>query len=160
MKKNYNAGKTHISSYPFCENSKNSWPSQNYIEKDFPVEYLTPIVAREANSRNPIYQMHKWWDQANRQAQLDQTSIADIVTKAIQRYVNRRLETEEELDDVETAQTMMDGLRLYYNFIRPHTALEGKTPAQKAKLVPDKERENWLSLIKKASKQRYTRIIS
>jgi hypothetical protein len=54
MKKNYNAGKTHISSYPFCENSKNSWPSQNYIEKDFPVEYLTPIVAREANSTTSL----------------------------------------------------------------------------------------------------------
>jgi hypothetical protein len=37
------------------------------------------------------------YDLANRQAQVDQTSIADIVTKAIQRYINRRLETEEEL---------------------------------------------------------------
>jgi len=34
------------------------------------------------------------------------------------------------LDDVETAQTMMDGLRIYYNFIRPHSALDGKTPAR------------------------------
>jgi len=53
------------------------------------------------------------------------------------------------LDDVETAQTMMDGLRIYYNFIRPHTALKGKTPAQKAKIETDKA--EWMSLIKKAS---------
>jgi transposase-like protein len=33
------------------------------------------------------------------------------------------------LDDVKTAQTMMDGLRIYYNFIRSHTTLNGKTPA-------------------------------
>jgi transposase-like protein len=54
------------------------------------------------------------------------------------------------LDDMETAQTMMDGLRIYYNFIRPHTALDGKTPAQKAKVETD--RAEWMSLIKKASK--------
>jgi transposase-like protein len=57
------------------------------------------------------------------------------------------------LDDEVTAQTMMDGLRIYYNFIRPHMALNGQTPAQKAKIDND-SRQNWLSLIKKASKQR------
>jgi transposase-like protein len=39
------------------------------------------------------------------------------------------------LDDEETAQTMMDGLRVYYNFMRPHMALNGQTPAQKAKIA-------------------------
>jgi transposase-like protein len=55
------------------------------------------------------------------------------------------------LGDEQTAQTMMDGLQIYYNFLRPHMALEGKTPAQKAKLVSDTESVNWASLIKKAS---------
>ena len=55
------------------------------------------------------------------------------------------------LDDMETAQTMMDGLRIHYNFIRPHMSLDGKTPAQKAKIDVD-SKQNWLSLIKKASK--------
>jgi len=55
------------------------------------------------------------------------------------------------LDDMETAQTMMDGMRIYYNFIRPHTALGGRTPAQKAEIDVDSCR-NWLSLIRKASK--------
>lgn len=53
------------------------------------------------------------------------------------------------LDDVETAQTMMDGFRIYYNFIRPHTALNGKTPAQKANIETNEAK--WMSLIKKAS---------
>jgi transposase InsO family protein len=53
------------------------------------------------------------------------------------------------LDDEETAQAMMDGLRIYYNFIRPHSALRGKTPAQKANIESDKA--EWIALIKKAS---------
>ena len=53
------------------------------------------------------------------------------------------------LDDVETAHTMMDGLRIYYNFIRPHTALNGKTPAEKAQIMRTEQRR-WLSLIKKS----------
>jgi transposase-like protein len=56
------------------------------------------------------------------------------------------------LDDEATAQTMMDGLQVYYNFLRPHMALDGKTPAQKAKLVSETENVNWASLIKKATK--------
>jgi hypothetical protein len=31
------------------------------------------------------------------------------------------------LGDEETAKTMMDGLRIYYNFMRPRMALDGKT---------------------------------
>jgi transposase-like protein len=61
------------------------------------------------------------------------------------------------LDDVETAQTMMDGLRIYYNFLRPHSALNGKTPAQKAK-IDDNSRQNWLSLIKKATEYSATNL--
>lgn len=55
------------------------------------------------------------------------------------------------LDDEASAQTMMDGMQIYYNFLRPHMALDGKTPVQKAK-ISNAERENWLSLIKKATK--------
>jgi hypothetical protein len=50
---------------------------------------------------------------------------------------------------------MMDGLCLYYNFIRPHSALDGKT-AQKAKIVSYSEKENWASLIKKATNPKRT----
>jgi len=47
---------------------------------------------------------------------------------------------------------MMDGLQIYYNFLRPHIALDGKIPAQKAKLVGETENVNWAFLIKKATK--------
>ena len=32
-----------------------------YIETDFPIEKLNPIVHREVNARTPIYHLHKWW---------------------------------------------------------------------------------------------------
>jgi len=57
------------------------------------------------------------------------------------------------LDDIETAQTMVDGLRLYY-IMRLPKALNGKTPAQKAKIADSSTPENWLSLIKKASQHK------
>jgi len=65
--------------------------------------------------------------------------------------IRQRNEVMRGLDDEATAQTMMDGMRIHYNFIRPHMALDGKTPAQKAKIDVD-SKQNWLSLIKKASK--------
>lgn len=46
------------------------------------------------------------------------------------------------LGDIETAQTMMDGLRIYYNFMRPHMALGGKTPAQKVTITDSSTPEN------------------
>jgi len=54
------------------------------------------------------------------------------------------------LDDMKTAQTMMDGMRIYYNFLRPTSGLDGKTPAQKDNIETDEAK--WMSLIKKASR--------
>lgn len=55
------------------------------------------------------------------------------------------------LKDKETASTIMDGQRIYYNFIRPHIALNGKTPAQEANIDLELGRNKWQSLVKKAS---------
>lgn len=45
---------------------------------------------------------------------------------------------------------VIDGWRIYYNFIRPHQSLNGKTPAEMAGLDLNLERNKWLSLIKKS----------
>jgi hypothetical protein len=37
------------------------------------------------------------------------------------------------------------GQRIYYNFVKPHRALDGKTPAEKAGI---KGKNKWLSLIR------------
>jgi hypothetical protein len=56
------------------------------------------------------------------------------------------------LDDEPIAQTMMEGLRIYYNFIRPHQALNGKTPVEMANIDLSLGRNKWKSLIEKATK--------
>jgi hypothetical protein len=49
---------------------------------------------------------------------------------------------------------MMDANRLYYNYLRPHQALNGKTPAEKAGINSGlKEGNKWEQLIGKAKKE-------
>ena len=67
--------------------------------------------------------------------------------------IQDRNKTMRGLDSEPTAQTMMDGMRIYYNFIRPHMALDGKTPAEKAKVSPKLNQNKWLSLIKRSIDQ-------
>lgn len=47
----------------------------------------------------------------------------------------------------QSAQSLMEGNRLYYNFLRPHRALGGKTPAQAAGIELGLEGNRWSSLI-------------
>jgi hypothetical protein len=44
-------------------------------------------------------------------------------------------------------------MKIYHNLIRPHIALNGKTPAQKAKIDTESVEAKWLFLIKKASRK-------
>lgn len=47
----------------------------------------------------------------------------------------------------------IEGQRIYYDYLRPHTALEGKTPAEAAGIHLDLTGNKWESLIKKAAKR-------
>ena len=64
--------------------------------------------------------------------------------------IRERNKTMRGLDNEQTAQTIMDGMRIYYNFIRPHMALNGKTPAEMANIDLNLEGNRWMALIKKA----------
>lgn len=66
--------------------------------------------------------------------------------------IREREKTMRGMEDEPTAQTIIDGFRIYYNFIRLHMTLNGKTPAEKAKVTPKLERNKWKSLIEKATK--------
>lgn len=56
------------------------------------------------------------------------------------------------MDNDESAQRMMDANRIYYNFLRPHQALGGKTPAEKAGIDLKLEGNKWTELIRRAKK--------
>jgi len=51
---------------------------------------------------------------------------------------------------------IVEGHRLYYNFIRPHTVLDGKTPSEEAGIIIDGD-DKWLTLIHKAVKYQKTK---
>lgn len=63
--------------------------------------------------------------------------------------IRSRNKTVRGLKTKHTAETMMEGYRVYYNFIRPHMALNGKTPAEKSQIAELKTNK-WQSLIRKS----------
>jgi len=63
--------------------------------------------------------------------------------------LKNRVKTMYNLQNRETADTFMKGFETYYNFIKSHKALNGKTPAQAAGLTTQKE--SWLNLILRAN---------
>jgi transposase-like protein len=56
------------------------------------------------------------------------------------------------LDNDDAAQKMMDANRLYYNYLRPHQALDGMTPAEKAGIDLKLEGNKWESLIRRSAR--------
>jgi len=52
----------------------------------------------------------------------------------------------------EQAPTIIEGYRNYYNFVRPHQALNGKTPAEMANVDLKLGKNKWISLIKQSAK--------
>jgi len=63
-----------------------------------------------------------------------------------------RNKTQRGLDHHESAQLMSDGVRIEYNFIRPHMALKGKTPAEACGIKVE-GKNKWLTLIQNASRK-------
>jgi hypothetical protein len=47
---------------------------------------------------------------------------------------------------------ILSGYRIYHNYIRPHEALEGKTPSEKAG-IEIKGTDKWMTIIQNASKK-------
>jgi transposase InsO family protein len=60
------------------------------------------------------------------------------------------------MDNDRSAQVMADGIRIDYNFIRPHMGLDGKTPAQVAGLDLGLEGIRWKALIQRAVQETKT----
>jgi hypothetical protein len=48
--------------------------------------------------------------------------------------------------------SILTGMQLYHNYIRPHEALKGKTPSEAAGIKVERE-NRWLTLIQNASRK-------
>jgi transposase-like protein len=57
------------------------------------------------------------------------------------------------MDNDESASRMLEANRVYYNYLRPHQALEGKTPAEKAGIDLRLEGDKWKEIIKRGANQ-------
>jgi transposase-like protein len=66
--------------------------------------------------------------------------------------VRERTKVMRGLGNENSAQTIIDGNRIYYNFIRPHIALNGLTPAEMAGINLELQDNRWLSLIRQSIK--------
>jgi putative transposase len=56
------------------------------------------------------------------------------------------------MDHKESAQTLMEALRIYHNYIRTHQGLDGRTPAE-ASGIRMEGSNKWMTLLKNASSQ-------
>jgi len=72
----------------------------------------------------------------------------------IERYhgtVRERDKVMRALDKIDTAKEMMEYWRIYYNYIRPHSALDGNTPVFKAGICAGIGRNRWMDLMRQAT---------
>ncbi|MGA2239159.1 MAG: integrase core domain-containing protein [Candidatus Bathyarchaeia archaeon] len=56
------------------------------------------------------------------------------------------------LKRAQSAEKILKGFRVYYNFIRPHMTLDGHTPAQEAAIPIQLGTNRWLDLIRQAAR--------
>ncbi len=56
------------------------------------------------------------------------------------------------MDHKESAQTLMDAMRIYHNYIRMHQGLHGRTPTQASGIKMEGDNNNrWITLLRNAS---------
>jgi len=74
----------------------------------------------------------------------------DLNNNLIERLHGTKREREKVMRGLKTEETPIIPLQdIYYNYVRPHKALEGKTPAETAGIGIE-DRNKWLGLIKKS----------
>lgn len=77
----------------------------------------------------------------------------DLNTNRIERFHGTAREREKVLRGLKKNDSLIiDGFRIYYNFIKEHQALNGQTPAEKANIFLNLKGNKWLELIKRAKR--------
>ena len=90
----------------------------------------------------------------NKTAHIKTKSLKEgFVNRPIERYHNEireKLKARRGLGNDKSAQTFSKLLKINHNFVKPHEGLDGKTPAQAAKIDLSLESNKYLDLIKQA----------
>jgi putative transposase len=82
---------------------------------------------------------------------------AQINNNRVERLHNTMREREKvmrHLKRAQSAEKILKGFRVYYNYVRPHMALEGHTPAQEAAIPIQLGTNRWLDLIRQAARNK------
>jgi transposase-like protein len=82
------------------------------------------------------------------------------VVERLHGTIRERTKVMRGLDNDKTAQKMMDANRIYYNYLRPHQALNGKTPAEKAGIDLRLEGNKWESLVRRSARYKNGKLVS
>src|SRR5712692_5536755 len=76
----------------------------------------------------------------------------NIIIERLHGTVKERTKVMRGMDTDESAKRLLEGQRIYYNYLRPHQALNGKIPAEKAGIDLKLEGNKWEELIKRAKR--------
>ena len=78
------------------------------------------------------------------------------IVERVNGTVRERLKVMRGLDHDASAEKMLAANRIYYNYVRPHQALGGKTPAEKAGIDLKLKGNKWEELIKRGKRSQKT----
>ena len=93
-----------------------------------------------------------WWTKKNRVKHIRVVKFKskdnNNVIERLQGTARERYKIMRGFSAFDSAETLMDGFTIFYNFIRPHMTLNGLTPAQASGIDLKLAKNRWLSIIK------------
>lgn len=102
----------------------------------YPVAIKKEFFDRDAFVQNPHVRLKDF-----------ETKPNNNIVERLNGTCRERMKVMRSLNDPINASTFADGFRTYYNYIRPHQALDGMTPAEMAGFPVDLTGNRWLKMI-------------
>ncbi|MDE2589951.1 MAG: DDE-type integrase/transposase/recombinase, partial [Patescibacteria group bacterium] len=153
--------------YALMDDETRFWIAKQVSDTKF-TEDVTPMFAkgREVAGKNPLAlitdgapNFHKAWKKEFRTMNKPRTVHISSITLKGEHNNNKMERLNGEIRDREKVMrglkrddsSIIDGYRIYHNFVRPHQGLDGKTPADIASITVEGQNK-WLTIIQNASK--------